>query len=234
MRRPFVIALIVVLVAAAGYATARVKRDFWDFEVITGRGGRVLAAEPLYRADDGHYQYKYWPTFALAMAPFALLPLEVGKVVWYALIGPSIARLFIDRSIARLLPDRRSSRPVRSPWVTLLLTGKFIVQGAGQRPDQRPARACWSRLALRRREARRRDAPASWSRGGDVRQAVRADASLPWLVVDRRASTAVGASRSPLRPGLLLPGRRLRLARQPRRCSATGTGRSRRRRRQTC
>ena len=84
-RNPVSWSLVVVLVAAAGYATARLRRDFWDYEVFQRAGARVIAAEPLYRPDDGHYQYKYWPAFALAMVPFAVLPAEVGKVIWYAL-----------------------------------------------------------------------------------------------------------------------------------------------------
>ena len=125
MRRAILIALAVVLVAAAGYATARIKRDFWDYEVFHRAGARVLAAEPLYRADDGHYQYKYWPAFALAMVPFTALPLEAGKVVWYALTITLLVLLF--RLSIHALPDRRSSTQFLV-WWTLLLTGKFIVK----------------------------------------------------------------------------------------------------------
>ena len=124
MRRSLLITLVVVLVATAGYVTARVKRDFWDFEVIHQAGTRVIAGEPLYRPDDGHYQYKYWPVFAVAMVPFAVLPVEVGKVIWYALTVAVIAVL-IRRSI-QALPGRRSSESFLT-WWTLLLTGKFIV-----------------------------------------------------------------------------------------------------------
>ena len=125
MRRSLLIALVVVLIAAAGYATARIKRDFWDYEVFHRAGTRVIAAEPLYRPDDGHYQYKYWPAFALAMVPFTALPLEAGKVVWYALTIALIV-ILIRQSI-HALPDRRSSTQFLV-WWTLLLTGKFIVK----------------------------------------------------------------------------------------------------------
>src|SRR5687768_16876044 len=114
MRRSLLITLVVVLVATAGYVTARVKRDFWDFEVIHQAGTRVIAGEPLYRPDDGHYQYKYWPVFAVAMAPFAVLPVEVGKVIWYALTVAVIAVL-IRRSI-QALPSRRSSESFLTWW----------------------------------------------------------------------------------------------------------------------
>jgi hypothetical protein len=125
MRRPLLAILIVLLIAAAGYATARVRRDFWDFEVYRQAGARALAAEPLYRASDGHYQFKYWPAFALAMAPFAVIHPEAGKVVWYAL-SIALVALFIRRSIDAL-PARRSSRSFLA-WWTILLTGKFVVK----------------------------------------------------------------------------------------------------------
>ena len=41
-----------------------------DFEVYRTAAGRALDAENLYRPIDGHYQFKYLPAFALAMAPF--------------------------------------------------------------------------------------------------------------------------------------------------------------------
>jgi hypothetical protein len=125
MRRPLLIPLVVVLIAVAGYAAARMKRDFWDFEVYRRAGARVIAAEPLYRPDDGHYQFKYWPGFALAMVPFAAMPPEAGKVLWYALTVALVA-VFIRESI-RVLPDRQSSVPFLAGW-TLLVTGKFLVK----------------------------------------------------------------------------------------------------------
>ena len=85
----------------------------------------MIAAEPLYQQSDGHYQYKYWPAFALAMVPFAMLPQEAGKVVWYAMTIMLIVVLF--RLSIRALPDRRSSTQFLV-WWTLLLTGKFIVK----------------------------------------------------------------------------------------------------------
>ncbi len=105
--------------------TARVRRDFWDFEVYRQAGARAVAAEPLYRASDGHYQFKYWPAFALAMAPVGLVDPEVGKVVWYALSIGCLA-IFIRYSIDAL-PERRSSVKWLT-WCAILLTGKFIVK----------------------------------------------------------------------------------------------------------
>ena len=125
MRRRLLLALIVVAIATGGYVTARVKRDFWDFEVFRTAGSRVLAAEPLYRPDDGHYQFKYWPAFALAMTPFAAMPPEAGKAIWYALTVALVA-VFLTLCI-RGLPDRRSSTQFLM-WWTVLLTAKFLVK----------------------------------------------------------------------------------------------------------
>jgi hypothetical protein len=122
--RPRTLVLIVVL-AATFYIVARSRRDFVDFEVYRVAAVRALSGEPLYRADDGHYQFKYWPAFAFAMAPFAPMPPEVGKPVWFAL-SVALLVLFVHWSIA-LLPGRR--RPVRTlAWIVGLLIGKFVVK----------------------------------------------------------------------------------------------------------
>jgi len=117
--------LVAILVATTAYVLAARKRDLWDFEVFRTAGVRVIAAEPLYRPDDGHYQFKYWPAFALAMTPFALLSEEAGKPIWYAM-SVALLAVFIRRSI-RALPDRQRSTQLLT-WCALLLTGKFIVK----------------------------------------------------------------------------------------------------------
>src|SRR5262245_50656466 len=104
-RRTALWILAIVLIAATAYLIARSKRDFWDFEVYRTAGIRVMAAEGLYRPEDGHYQFKYWPAFAIAMAPFGMIPPEAGKIVWYALSIGLIA--FFLRQAILLLPDRQ-------------------------------------------------------------------------------------------------------------------------------
>ena len=122
--RPRTLVLVVVL-AATFYLVARSRRDFVDFEVYRVAAVRALSGEPLYRPEDGHYQFKYWPAFAFAMAPFAPMPPEVAKAVWFTL---SVALLvcFVHWSIA-LVPARR--RPVRVlTWIVALFIGKFAVK----------------------------------------------------------------------------------------------------------
>lgn len=123
-RRSLIPIIAVVALAATVYVVARSRRDFVDFEVFRTAAVRALDGEPLYRAEDGHYQFKYWPAFAFAVAPFAFIGPEAGKVVWYSL-SVGLVVLLIRQSI-RILPDRRSSVRFLT-WWTLLLTGKFIV-----------------------------------------------------------------------------------------------------------
>jgi hypothetical protein len=88
-----------------------------DFEVYWTAAGRAAAGEPLYRVDDGHYQFKYLPAFAVLTAPIATLPLPAAKAAWFC---TSIALLvtLIAFSLA-ILPERR-----RSLW---LLTAVLVV-----------------------------------------------------------------------------------------------------------
>jgi hypothetical protein len=124
-RQVVVWTLVLVLVAAAGYAVARSKRDFWDFEVLRLAGTRALQGEPLYRPDDGHYQYKYFPAFAFVVSPFSFIPAEAGKVIWYVMTVGLFALLV--RLSLRVLPARRSATRLLV-WCSLLLTGKFLVR----------------------------------------------------------------------------------------------------------
>ena len=69
---------------------------------------RGLGAEPPYRPEDGHYQFKYLPMFALMTAPFAWLDPETGKMVWFAIEVVLLVAL-VRWSVAAL-PERRLSK----------------------------------------------------------------------------------------------------------------------------
>jgi hypothetical protein len=62
----------------------KVSRKMPDFEVYWTAAERARGAEPLYRADDGHYQFKYLPAFAVLAIPAGLVPLPVAKGIWFA------------------------------------------------------------------------------------------------------------------------------------------------------
>ena len=126
LARPLIGPLIVAVLASALWFGIRSKRaTLVDFEVYRTAAARALDQAPLYRPEDGHYQFKYWPIFALAMAPFALPTRGIASLLWYAL-SVMLLYLFLQQSL-RLLPERR----VRAAWLVALValcTGKFWVK----------------------------------------------------------------------------------------------------------
>ncbi|HVT47697.1 MAG TPA: glycosyltransferase family 87 protein [Vicinamibacterales bacterium] len=119
--RPLLWPLLFIVVAAILYR-ARVERAMVDFEVYRTAAQRALHAEPLYQASDGHYQFKYLPAFALAMAPFALVDHEGAKVIWFAL-SAGLLTAFLRWSV-RALPERRRSDALLLT-LTVVLMAKF-------------------------------------------------------------------------------------------------------------
>jgi alpha-1,2-mannosyltransferase len=93
----------------------RVAQKMPDFEVYWRAGLRAAQAEPLYSPDDGHYQLKYLPAFALLAMPIAALPLNIAKAVWFV-VSVGMLAAFVAMSIA-LLPERR--RPL---WLLVVST----------------------------------------------------------------------------------------------------------------
>jgi hypothetical protein len=124
--RSVVPAIAFVLVVAASYGILRFKRsELVDFVVPRTAAVRFLAHEPLYRPEDGHYQYKYFPAFAVAMVPFTWMPKELAQATWFTLTW-AMAVAFVRLSLFAL-PDRRLSSRVLM-WLTVLLCGKFFVK----------------------------------------------------------------------------------------------------------
>ncbi|HEY7058918.1 MAG TPA: glycosyltransferase family 87 protein [Vicinamibacterales bacterium] len=100
--------LLAVLAAVSLLAvfTTRVSRKMPDFQVYWTAGDRALAAEPLYRAEDEHYQFKYLPAFALLASPLALVPLPMAKALWFALSAVLITALLWLSAVAISPPKR--------------------------------------------------------------------------------------------------------------------------------
>lgn len=119
--RPLLWPLIFLAIAAFIYQS-RIAREMADFDVYRTAAKRALAGEPLYRAEDGHFRFKYLPAFALAMAPFALVDREGAKVIWFAL-SAGLLTAFVRWSV-RALPERRRSERVLL-WLTVLFMAKF-------------------------------------------------------------------------------------------------------------
>jgi hypothetical protein len=93
-----------------------------DFAVYYNAAARAAAAEPLYRASDGHYQFKYLPAFAVLAIPIAWMPIGVAEGVWFA---ASVIMLVALVTVAVRLPiDLRRSVAWLST-VTVVIFAKF-------------------------------------------------------------------------------------------------------------
>ena len=124
--RAFLWSVTLTLLGATIYSIVHFPRgrQFVDFEVYSRAGGRFWSAQELYRADDGHFQFKYLPAFALAAVPFAKIDQETAKAAWFTLTFGLIVA-FIRRSV-RALPDRRMTERSLG-WLTALFLGRFFV-----------------------------------------------------------------------------------------------------------
>ena len=118
--------LATVILGAVAYVLFLVFRgELVDFEVYRTAAARALAAGPLYRPEDGHYQYKYLPAFAFMMIPFAGLPKALAEGLWFGL-SVGLAAWFVRLSLLSV-PDRRVVDD-RLIVVGLLLVGRFLVK----------------------------------------------------------------------------------------------------------
>ncbi len=114
------------MLVVGGYAAVRHRRaELVDVAAPRTAAARFLATETLYRPDDGHYQFKYLPAFAPFMVPLLWVSKEAAEFTWFAVMVV-MAWAFVRMSLAAL-PDRRRSAPALV-WLTLLLTGKFLVR----------------------------------------------------------------------------------------------------------
>src|SRR5258708_15999839 len=94
---------VFALVSLIEVFRTRIWRKMPDFDVYRTAGGRALAAEPLYRADDGHFQFKYLPAFAIFAAPLAMVPPPAAKGAWFAV--SAILMLVLLALSLRALPE---------------------------------------------------------------------------------------------------------------------------------
>jgi glycosyl transferase family 87 len=119
--KPFLIPVLLIVVSGILYHL-KIHRQMADFDVYRTAAVRARAAEPLYRAEDGHYQFKYLPAFAIAMIPFAVLDNDTARMIWFFL---TIVLLigYVCWSI-RALPSRQQSVHVLTV-LTVVLMAKF-------------------------------------------------------------------------------------------------------------
>jgi len=100
----------------------RISRKMPDLAVYWTAAVRARGAEPLYRIEDGHYQFKYLPAFAVLAIPLSFATLESAKAIWFVASVALLAALIVLS--LRFLPERR-----KPAWllvgVTLLVMLKF-------------------------------------------------------------------------------------------------------------
>src|SRR5450759_955950 len=113
---------VLAVVSLVAVSTTRVSRKMPDFEVYRTAGSRALAAEPLYRADDGHFQFKYLPAFAVLASPLALVPLTAAKGGWFA-VSAVLMLVLLGQSV-RAMPEVRRP-PALLLVITFLAMAKF-------------------------------------------------------------------------------------------------------------
>jgi hypothetical protein len=116
--------LIVLLVAAAIailYAK-KIERRMPDYEVYRRAAARAARAEPLYRSDDGHYQFKYLPAFAVATLPVGIGPEHIVRACWFT--ASILLLVGLLRATVTALPEARRTRAMLI-GATFVLLAKF-------------------------------------------------------------------------------------------------------------
>jgi hypothetical protein len=191
--------MIVVLAAAAVLFQNKLRSKMRDFEVYHTAARRAAAAEPLYRAEDEHYQYKYFPAFAVALIPLGSVPLDTAKALWTALSLTSLAALLY--ASLRVLPDRRL--PAR---VLVTLTVIALAKFYGHEVVLGQTNLLFALLLAGAIAAllHRRDAAAGVLAGLSVWVKPYALVFLPYLLVARRPGAAL-AMIGAVTAGLVLP-----------------------------
>ncbi len=197
MKRAALACAVLALLGAV--YTLRAAQKMPDFEVYWRTGARAAAAQPLYTPEDGHYQHKYLPAFAVLAAPFALLPLPIAKAVWFSL---SIAVLgaFVAMSIA-LLPARRKRVWVLAACIVIAMA-KFYGHELVLGQVNLLLGALIAGAVLSMRAAR--DVPAGILFAAAVVAKPYAILFLPWLAA-RRAWRALATAGSAIVGVLALP-----------------------------
>jgi len=100
----------------------RITSKMPDFAVYWTAANRAGHAAPLYRVEDGHYQFKYLPAFAILTIPLGAVPLATAKTIWF-LTSVTLLVVLLASSL-KLLPERRRRTSVLV-MLTVLVMAKF-------------------------------------------------------------------------------------------------------------
>jgi hypothetical protein len=160
-----------------------------DYEVYRRAAERALDAEPLYRTDDGHWQFKYLPAFAIVMLPLALGPDTVVRPLWFA-ISVLILALLLRKTVT-VLPERLHTRAYLI-GITFVLLGKFYAHEI-ELGQVNIAMAALVVLALGQMRAGREFAAGLLIAAAIVLKPYSV-LLIPWLVARRRIGSIAGAA----------------------------------------
>jgi hypothetical protein len=178
---------------------ARVQYRMEDFGVYRRAAIRAAHAEPLYRPDDGHYQFKYLPAFALAMAPFGVLPEPTARATWFAL-SCALLLIFVRWSV-RALPNRALSERTLT-WCAAACVAKFAASELVLGQTNLLLGVLLVGVLLRSQSGS--GPSAGMLAGAAVFVKVYAAILLPWLLV-ATGWAGVAAALAVIAAGLLLP-----------------------------
>jgi hypothetical protein len=197
-RLPWLVVLALIVLGVVAYTT-RIQYEMVDFLTWRQSAVRALHAEPLYRPEDGHYQFKYLPAFAIVMAPVGALSPDVGKLIWFAISVAFLAALLRWSVVA--LPDRRLSQ-LTLVVIAVILMAKFYVHELllGQTNLLLGVLLVGALLAVRRD----RPLTAGALVGAAVFVKPYALILMPWLIVTK-GSRAISMAAGVIAAGLLLP-----------------------------
>jgi hypothetical protein len=198
VTRRLVLAVLLACLGAAIYLAIRAHRDLTDFEVYRSAADRASHAEPLYRADDGHYQFKYLPAFAIVARPLVWIGDEPAKVAWFALSFVLVV-VFLQTLLTHVR-DRRLPAAALA-LITCIVMAKFFIRelALGQTNALLGVLTLPAVVA-----ARRRPLLAGLGVGAAVFVKPYAAILLPWLLFAAPATATIAAAGAII-AGLLLP-----------------------------
>ena len=189
MRRPVAASLTALLIAGLVVLYIfKIAGRMEDYEVYVRAAVRAMDAAPLYRPDDGHFQFKYLPAFAIATLPLALVPEPVARAGWFAL--SVLILVVLLRTTVSVLPERLHSRAYLI-GITFVLLAKFYAHEI-ELGQVNIALAALVVLALAQMQAGRELAAGLLIAAAIVLKPY-VLLLVPWLVARRRIASVAGA-----------------------------------------
>lgn len=179
----------IIIVGIVAIYVHKVASRMPDYEVYRRAAERALVAAPLYRPEDGHWQFKYLPAFAVVMLPLGLAPDRAVRAWWFA--GSILMLVLVLRKSVLVLPERFHSRPYLV-GITVVALGKFYAHELELGQVNIPMLALVV-LALAEMQAGREVAAGLLIAAAIVLKPY-AVLLLPWLVARRRLPSIAGAA----------------------------------------